>query len=133
MGDVRRRNAKLREAHVSDDFEHTQAKLGQTLLALADKLKIESFPGAAEVPEDVRALRAVRQVLNSLPREVAVPDAEGWWAVGTGGPVVNWFYVTTFDDGTPPSIWVRGIEDFVPIVKKPLKRWWGPFQVPSEE
>lgn len=49
-----------------DDFVDTGRKLNEALSKLASALKIERFPGAAQVPDDVRALRAVRQVLGTL-------------------------------------------------------------------
>ena len=68
-----------------------------------------------------------------------LPDKEGWWArVGEGGEPrdrARWFYVETFDDGTPPSIFLPDIADFVPASRfsVPLTRWYGPVALPSEE
>jgi hypothetical protein len=113
-------------------------ELESALEALADKMGIERFPGAAAPTLEMRAIQALAMVMGSLPHETKEPDTEGWWARGKsgrkGGKQVEWFYVSTFDDGTPPSIWVAEIQDFVPVYKfsKPLMWWWGPIKVPFD-
>lgn len=69
------------------------------------------------------------------PQVEELPLCEGWWARGKGGRQVQWFYVTAFDDGTPLSVWINEINDFVPVEKftTPLTRWWGPITVPFDD
>lgn len=76
---------------------------------------------------------------KALPGEAKLPDAMGWWARGEatrkGGRNIKWYYVQTFDDGTPPSVWVPEMNDFIPVEKftPSLVWWWGPITVPGEE